>query len=395
MSAFKIRIALPLLAAAALAPLASAQAAPACPTSGASALTMGTVTDVPAGSGRTYTITLAAGEGVIVDLANLNAKPKPASSDGEDEEGEDETKTPPAHAVRICNSAGALLAPQPGEVFEKGGSVTSTPDGERLRFVAPSAGSYVISVASSDDAREILARHRDLGAAQSPIVSAGLDTIQKGRVSSTAPMIFTFAGTAGQWVELKSTSDKDTVLRLAGPDRKGAYAQIAENDDSDGLNPLIRRRLPVTGIYYLQVDSLAEDMGDFELTLKKIDMPKPPPPPTAMRVGARIADKLKDGDDVRLYSLPVTAGHNYRLLLNAAYDGVVAIGLNNPIEPDDGSDKADAGFSEVKSQDSGTTGDEKLDFTARSTGTLLVRVKSFGIGETDGSYTLIATDEGN
>ena len=208
-------------------------------------------------------------------------------------------------------------------------------------------------------------------------------------------MVFTFSGTAGQWVELKSTSEKDTVLRLAGPDRKGAYSKIAENDDSDGLNPMIRRRLPITGTYYLQVDSLAEDIGAFELTLKKIDAPKPPPPPVAMRVGARVSDKLKDGDDVRLYTLPVVSGHNYRLLLNAAYDGVVAIGLSNPVEPDDGSDKADAGFTEVKSQDTGTSGDEKLDFTARSTGSLLVRVKSFGIGDTDGTFTLVATDEGN
>jgi hypothetical protein len=89
--------------------------------------------------------------------------------------------------------------------------------------------------------------------------------------------------------------------------------------------------------------------------------------------------------------LPVTAGHSYRLELTAAYDGVVAIGLPNPLESDGDDDKA--GFSEIKSQDSGTTGTERLNFTARSTGQLLVRVKSFGIGETDGTYTLTATDQ--
>ena len=30
-------------------------------------------------------------------------------------------------------------------------------------------------------------------------------------------MVFSVAGTAGQWVLLKATSEKDTVLRLAGP----------------------------------------------------------------------------------------------------------------------------------------------------------------------------------
>ena len=80
-------------------------------------------------------------------------------------------------------------------------------------------------------APDLVAIRRDLAAAQSPIVSAGLDTIQKGHVSSSAPMVFTFSGTAGQWVELKSTSEKDTLLRLAGPDRQGNYSKIAENDD--------------------------------------------------------------------------------------------------------------------------------------------------------------------
>lgn len=391
MSAIRIRIALPLLAAAAMAPFATAHAAN-CPTSGASSLPAGTVASVPAGSEQSYKISLRSGEGVIVDLSNLT--PKPKAEDGDDEhDGGD--KAPATHSIRICNAAGTLLAPQPGEVFEKGGSVSATDDGERLRFVAQRAGDYIVSVDASDEAREVLARRRDLGAAQSPVVSAGLDTIQKGHVSSSAPMVFTFSGAAGQWVELKSTSEKDTLLRLAGPDRQGAYSKIAENDDSDGLNPMIRRRLPVTGTYYLQVDSLADEVADFELTLKKVDAPKPPPPPATLRIGARVSDKLKDGDDVRIYSLPVVSGHNYRLQLNASYDGVVAIGLNNPVEPDDGSDKPDAGFTEVKSQDATTSGDEKLDFTARSTGTLLVRVKSFGVGDTDGTYTLTATDQGN
>ena len=208
-------------------------------------------------------------------------------------------------------------------------------------------------------------------------------------------MVFSFTGSAGQWVQLKSTSEKDTVLRLAGPDRTGEYTVIAENDDSDGLNPMIRRKLPAAGTYYLQVDSLSDEPGEFELTLKRTEAPKPPPPPAALRSGLQLAGRLADGDDIKLYSLPVVSGHSYRLDLTAPYDGVVAIGLPNPVEPDDGGEKPDTGFAEIKSQDSGTTGTEKLTFTARSTGQLLVRIKSFGIGETDGGYTLTATDLGN
>ncbi len=382
-----------LLAAAALAPLAQAQAAT-CPSAGAGALTVGTVADVASGAARSFTLDLAANEGVIVDLVGL--KPAPAASGGDDHEhgaGPASAATP--RALKLCDASGAVLAPQPGEVFEKGGSVSATGEGERLRFVAPRAGRYLVAVAAGEEPREILVRRRKVGANTAPVVSAQLDATQKGITASTAPMVFSFTGAAGQWVLLKSTSEKDTVLRLAGPDRAGDYAVLAENDDSDGLNPVIRRKLPVAGTYYLQVDSLSEEPGEFELSLKRTTAPVPPPPPAALRLGAPVSARLTGGDDIKLYTLAVIAGHSYRLDLTAPYDGVVGIGLPNPVEPDDGGDKPDAGYADIKSQDSGTTGAEKLTFTARSSGQLLVRIKSFGIGETDGAYTLTATDLGS
>lgn len=395
MSSIASRTTALLFAATALAPMVQAQAAP-CPSAGGTALTVGTVADVAPGAARSFSLTLGANEGVIVDLSSL--KPAaPAATSHEDGEGDEHGHTPKAvsHTLKLCDAAGALLAPQPGEVFEKGGSVSATDDGERLHFVAPRAGQYVIAAAASDELREILVRRRSVGASPPPVVSAQLDSSQKGITSSKAPMVYSFAGTAGQWVQLKSTSEKDTVLRLAGPDKAGDYSQIAENDDSDGLNPVLRRKLTTTGTYYLQVDSLSDEPGEFELALKRTDAPKPPPPPVALRSGAQVAGRLADGDAVVLYTLAVVAGHSYRLDLTAPYDGVVAIGLPNPVEPDDGGDKPDSGFSEIKSQDSGTSGTEKLNFTARSTGQLLVRVKSFGIGETDGAYSLTASDLGS
>jgi hypothetical protein len=56
-----------LLAATALAPLAQASAAT-CPAAGGTALTVGTVSDVAPGAARSFSITLGANEGVIVDL---------------------------------------------------------------------------------------------------------------------------------------------------------------------------------------------------------------------------------------------------------------------------------------------------------------------------------------
>ncbi|MDE2596377.1 MAG: PPC domain-containing protein [Sphingomonadales bacterium] len=383
--------ALPFLLAAASAPLAAAQAAD-CAGGSGGALTVGQAQRVEPGPARTYTLDLAAGQGVIVDLSSL-AAPAPKAADGDEHDGEGDKPKAAPQTVKLCNASGVLLAPQPGEVFEKGGSVTTTAEGQRLRFVAPAAGRYTVWVADSGDAREVIARNRDLGkgGALRTIKLGGEET---GNVSSAAPVTFTFAGTAGQWVEIKAKSESDTVLHLAGPDRSGAYSEIASNDDSDGLNPLIRRRLPVTGTYYVQIDSLADNSDSYTLNVSPTQAPPPPAPPVALRPGAQIDAKLSGEDDARLYALPVTAGHSYRLELTAAYDGVVAIGLPNPVESDDGKEGAAAGFSEVKSQDSGTTGTERLNFTARSTGQLLVLVKSFGIGDTDGSYKLVATDLG-
>lgn len=373
----------------ALAASASAQAATAtCAGTDAGQLILGTATRVDPGAARSFHVNLAAGQGVIVDLSAL--KPGTASAASDDEDGDGDAKAP-LRDLALCDTRGTRLAPLASEVFAKGGSVTAIPDGQRLRFVAPAAGRYVIGVVPGSDAREILVRERVLTAGSGGVVGSALGKVEEGRVSSSAPQIVSFAGTAGQWVELKSTSENDTVLRLAGPDRRGDYSEIAENDDSDGLNPVIRRRLPVTGTYFLQVDSLGDEAKDFTLTLRAIKAPPPPPPPAALRIGAPVRDKLANGDDARLYVLPVTAGHSYRLELNASYDGVVAIGLPNPLESD-GYDNG--GFSEIKAQDAGTTGIERLNFTARSTGQLLVRVKSFGIGETDGGYALTVTDQG-
>lgn len=384
-----------LLAGAAMPPAAHAQGAAAASCSGADAgdLTLGTATRVDPGTARTFSVNLSAGQGVIVDLSSLTPAAPAPSDDDDHDHGEGSAKAPLRDLV-LCDAKGARLVPLAGEVFAKGGSVASIPDGQRLRFVAPAAGRYRIGVAPGAETREIIVRERVLGQTGG-VAPTALGKTEEGKVSATAPQVFSFSATAGQWVELKSTSENDTVLHLAGPDHRGEYSEIASNDDSDGLNPVIRRKLPVTGTYYLQVDSLGDETKDFTLTLKPTKAPPPPPPPVALRAGSTVQGKLAKDDDAKLYVLPVAAGHAYRLELTAPYDGVVAIGLPNPVEADDGDSGPGTGFAEIKSQDSGTSGTERLTFTARSTGQLLVRVKSFGIGETDGGYTLAATDLGS
>ncbi|HVR90810.1 MAG TPA: PPC domain-containing protein [Novosphingobium sp.] len=357
-----------------------------CTAAGATELTVGTAVRVDPGAARSFAVQLGGGEGVIIDLSRYAAEPK--ASDDDAAEG---TPAGPPRNLVLCSASGAVLAPQPGEVFEKGGSVATTPDGTRLKFVAPTPGRYIVAVDASDAAREVLVRSRKLDAGGSVVATRLGESEVKAMVSSKLPVTYSFAGTAGQWVELKATSENDTVLHLAGPDHAGNYSEIASNDDSDGLNPLIRRKLPVTGTYYLQVDALGDEIKEFTLGLAAIAAPAPPPPPTPLRAGATVTGSLANQDDKKLYTLPVVAGHSYRLDLTAPYDGVVAIGLPNPVESEDG----DAGgFSEVKSQDTGTSGTEKLNFTARTSGSLLVQIRSFGIGESDGAYTLVVSDLG-
>lgn len=382
-----------LLAAAALAPFSAASAQTPCNSAGASPLAVGTLAEVPAGSARSFAVSLERGQGVVVDLETVSAV-APAAAGDDHEHGSSQPAAKP-RALALCDASGKLLAPTPGEVFAKGGSVTVSDTGERLRFTAPAAGQYIVAVAAGDAAREVLVRRRVVGAAQAPLVSARLGQDQRGIVSSKAPMVYSFTASAGQWVELKSTSERDTVLRLAGPDREGAYSVIAENDDSEGLNPMLRRKLGMAGTYYVQVDSLSDEPGEFDLSLKGIAAPAPPPPPAALRPGVQVSGRMADDKAVAVYALPVAAGKSYRVEVTASYDAALAIGVANPLEPDDGGDRPDAGFAEIKSQDSGTTGTERLSFTARGNGTLLVRVRNFGIGESDGSFTLVARDLGN
>ena len=361
-----------------------------CPAGGASNLGVGTVTPLVGTGAQSFAVTLGAGEGVIVDLSPIGAAAAAASSDDADS-----SETAPPRTLALCDAAGSVVAPAPSDIFDKGGSYSRSDDGERLKFVAPAAGRYIIGVAAGQGAREVLVRRRDLGMAQGTVSALAYgERGAEGRVSKTRQLLYSFAGTAGQWVEIKSVSEKDTLLNLAGPNRAGEYEVLATNDDSDGLNPVIRRKLPVTGTYFLQVDSLSEEEDTTRVTLARTAAPPPPPLPLALRAGATVTAKLDSADDVRFYALPVVAGHSYRIDLTATYDAIVKIGVPNPVVPDDGETGVKASFSEIKSQDTGTRGTEKLPFTASANGTVLVYVGSFGIGDTDGTYTLSAVDLG-
>src|SRR6202007_1841198 len=90
----------PLLAAAALAPFTQAHAA-GCAAAGAAPLAIGTVAAVAPGAPRSFSLSLGAHDGVIVDLAAVT--PKPAAS------GDGDTAKAVPHAIRLCDAQGNVL----------------------------------------------------------------------------------------------------------------------------------------------------------------------------------------------------------------------------------------------------------------------------------------------
>lgn len=410
-NAFRRLASAALLGSAALLPLSAAQAAD-CPTGGGDALSLGTATRVEAGAERTYTLELRQGDGVIIDLTSFDdpgssdaaagaaaaaaAIAIEAAADAAAPAGGSEDE--PAPRLRLCNAQGNAVAPRTWDVFGDGGALGVGPDGgERLRFVASDAGRYIVAVPAGETPRELLARIRNIETSGAEPNPTTLGSEIRGKVGKGAMPIYSFEATAGQWVELKAVSESDTVLTLSGPDREGTYGIVAQNDDTDGLNPVIRRRLPVTGTYYLRIHSLGDDSDTFTMNLNRSTPPPPPPAPRPLAVGRTLRERLANDDSNDIYAMQVQAGRTYTLVADAPdYDIYLAIGMANPIEPEEGAiNNQAAGFTEIRAQDIGLEGKERLTFTARTSGTIQVLIRSFGLNGSDGGYTLSAEIDGN
>lgn len=86
------------------------------------------------------------------------------------------------------------------------------------------------------------------------------------------PSLYRFDGREGQLVELRMRSeDLDSMLMLhRGVGTDGEL--VAENDDSgEGLDSMIRLRLPATGTYTVRASDFDERAGAFTLALREIE----------------------------------------------------------------------------------------------------------------------------
>ncbi len=396
-----------LLSGAAVAALATVSAPAAFAANGPCAASSGDVTlnqvmMVEAGVARSYAVNLAAGQGVIVDLVNPEQGAGDAATAAADAAmaagGEHDHSamaaadgSAMAEKVRICGASGAQLAPGRASVFdEEGGSgeTSATTDGTRLRFVAPSSGRYMIELGEISGRRELLVRNRSIEAAgETAIMPLTVGGTANGSVAPNAPKIYSFSGTAGQWVEIKSRAEElDTAIRLAGPTSDGSMEVLGYIDDTEGLNPIMKRRLPVTGEYLVQVTSVVGGSGDFTISLDRTAAPPPPPPAAMLREGQTINGRLTSTDEFRTFTFDGKAGESYSLELNAKYDAWIKLGLINPLEASGSETETDGGFTMLRSADDNLEGTEKLNFTMARDGRLNVEVRTYGLPESEADY---------
>lgn len=357
-----------------------------CDGAGAVPIGIGVVGPIEGGKPVSHRVELTAGAALLIELLR--------SDDADSESDEEGAAQPGATSdnLRICDAKGTLIAPLPSEVFAEGGSLVRSANGLRLRFVAPAAGTYLIAGAPMQEARELLLRRRAFTAPSRTVTELEMGGSDFAQVSTAEPLVYSFSGQAGQWVQITARSDNDTVLRLAAPGANGTYEVMAENDDSDGLNPVIRRRLPATGRYYFQVAAISGDEEEpVSVLVQPSEPPRAPDAPLALRPGVTVKGVLADSDERKVYALPVQANHSYQLELTAPYDAVLEVGVEDPMLAEDG--QTGNAFSALRTRDATLTGSEKISFIARSNGRVLVQVRAFKVEVGEG-YTLLATDGG-
>ncbi len=194
---------------------------------------------------------------------------------------------------------------------------------------------------------------------------------------------------AGQRYRISVRSDAfDPVLEVARP---GAAEAFQQNDDADGLNPVVGFTAPVSGTYTLRVIGFAEDAaGPYTLRTEMLP-PLPPPmrgvPTSTETVTARIYQGALgpqapevDGKPTADYLIRLQGGQEAMIGLVAAdngFDPVVQI-----FRPD-----AREGEPLASDDDGGEELNALLVFRPDVTGDYVVRVTSFQPGAA-GPYRL-------
>jgi len=288
---------------------------------------------------------------------------------------------PAAAPLEICDLAGAALA---AEMAANGRN------GLAVRFTAPAAGRYVIAVPAAPSPRTLTLRTMRAPYGDAAPLVMGQTVF--ARLAPQMPRAWSFEGKAGQWVRIAAASQTDTVIHLVGPASDGKPTLLGEDDDSEGLNPLIQRKLHVDGTYVVEVQSLGEESDDITLEVRELPAPPPPAPPVALRAGTPTRGTLVSIADRALYDIAVRAGRTYKVEASADFDLALDVGLADPLEPATGA--LASGISVQRTVDVTRSGGEVAAFTAAADGHMLLRVRGLGINEGGEDYSLTLSETG-
>lgn len=199
---------------------------------------------------------------------------------------------------------------------------------------------------------------------------------------------WTFAGRAGDRIQIDlSSPDFDTFLAI-GMRRGGELRSLATDDDgADGTDSRVTVTLPETGEYVITANSLFEDeAGKYTLSVTALGQaPIAVVTGEVIRSGQAVEGTLSSADptldDGSYYDYWVyegRAGERIRVTMRASeFDTFLSFGY------DDG-----GGFQLLDSDDDGAGGtDSEIEVTLSETRRYLIRANSLGEGET-GRYSL-------
>jgi hypothetical protein len=322
---------------------------------------------LPAGMPGSFAMELDEIERIELDLAAGAPMPGPA----------------PAAALEICDPAGVPIAGEP----------VPGPDGHViLQFTAPAAGRYVVAVAAGDAPRSLALRVPQGPAADATPLTFGRPVF--AHLVPRARRLWSFEGKAGQWVRIAATSDGGAALRLALPEgaaapdpRSAGEGESFGGESSEGREPQITRKLPVDGVYRIEVRALGDAPDDLTLDVRELAFPPPPAASADLHPGTALRGTMSAEGDARLYDIALQAGRSYEVEAAATFDLALDIGLADPLEPAGGTPAS--GISVLRTADASRSGSEIIAFSAASDGHVVLRVRGLGVFEGGEDYTLM------
>lgn len=194
-----------------------------------------------------------------------------------------------------------------------------------------------------------------------------------------------FSGVEGQRVQIIMRSgDFDTYLQVSASD--GEFTALAEDDDGlgEGTDSRLNFTLPATGDYVVRASPLgSEAEGLYSIEL--IDR-GPQPEPGSILVGATARGTLVDNDATAddgsyfdAYAVHVKEGDKLVItMVSNDFDAFLTLGQTQDDGTFEGLEQDDDGLSDTHA---------KLEWTAPSEGTYVIRAGSFGQGQT-GAYAM-------